>query len=221
MLQKGHLATTDLRISAALQVIQSLTFNPCARTTAVRIQRLRDVAGRSAVLDVVLICSGFNIIVRVADAFHFELPSSDQLQTGTRLLARFGYLPASGAFPRLWGPGHRGEAIIEAAVRKLLAAIFSNRASLPLSVRRRTFASRPISGPLGDYVEKIRLNGAEISDSDMDRLREFGYAEDELFEATVCAACGTGLDRLRFGLNAAGILWPRLDAQFATQMDAE
>ena len=43
-----------------------------------------------AVLDVIVICAGFNIIDRVADAFDFEIPPTGEFVKGARFLLRFG-----------------------------------------------------------------------------------------------------------------------------------
>ena len=58
--------------------------------------------------------------------------------------------------------------------------------------------------PLGPYLEKVRHRAYEIVDADVDRLRASGLSEDEIFEATVAAAVGEGLSRLRAAQRAIG-----------------
>jgi hypothetical protein len=61
-------------------------------------------------------------------------------------------------------------------------------------------------GPPGlqPYLEKVRRHAYEVVDEDVLALREAGWSEDALFEATVAAALGEGLRRLELGLKAVG-----------------
>jgi alkylhydroperoxidase family enzyme len=52
------------------------------------------------------------------------------------------------------------------------------------------------------YLAKVRSGAYRVTDSDVDRLRAAGHTEDEIFELTVAAAVGAGLERLDAGLRA-------------------
>jgi alkylhydroperoxidase family enzyme len=65
-------------------------------------------------------------------------------------------------------------------------------------------AARPESEPppaARGYVEKVRRNAYRVTDRDVLELRESGLSEDEIFELTVAAAVGAGLERLEAGLG--------------------
>jgi alkylhydroperoxidase family enzyme len=47
----------------------------------------------------------------------------------------------------------------------------------------------------------VRRNAYRVTDRDVLELREGGLSEDEIFELTVAAAVGAGLERLEAGLR--------------------
>jgi alkylhydroperoxidase family enzyme len=51
------------------------------------------------------------------------------------------------------------------------------------------------------YLEKVRLHAYKTTDSDVARLKDAGFSEDEIFEQTVSAAVAAGLDRLEAGMG--------------------
>jgi alkylhydroperoxidase family enzyme len=51
------------------------------------------------------------------------------------------------------------------------------------------------------YLEKVRLHAYKVTDADVQRLKDAGFSEDEIFEQTVSAAVGAGLARLDAGLG--------------------
>ena len=61
-------------------------------------------------------------------------------------------------------------------------------------------------GPPGlqPYLEKVRRHAYKVVDADIVALREAGWSEDALLEATVAAALGEGLRRLELGLKTLG-----------------
>ena len=61
---------------------------------------------------------------------------------------------------------------------------------------------RPAPPQLGPYLEKVRGRAYEVTDADVQRLKDAGFAEDEIFEHTVSAAVAAGLERLDAGLRA-------------------
>jgi len=50
------------------------------------------------------------------------------------------------------------------------------------------------------YLEKVRLHAYKVTDADVERLKDAGFSEDEIFEQTVSAAVAAGLERLNAGL---------------------
>jgi alkylhydroperoxidase family enzyme len=52
------------------------------------------------------------------------------------------------------------------------------------------------------YLEKVRLHAYEVTDADVQQLKDAGFTEDEIFEHTVSAAVAAGLERLEAGLEA-------------------
>jgi alkylhydroperoxidase family enzyme len=53
---------------------------------------------------------------------------------------------------------------------------------------------------LAGYLEKVRARAYDVSDADVEALREAGISEVEIFEQTVAVAIAEGLRRL----DAAG-----------------
>jgi alkylhydroperoxidase family enzyme len=52
------------------------------------------------------------------------------------------------------------------------------------------------------YVATVRQHAYRVTDAQVEALRASGLSEDEVFELTVAAAVGAGLDRLDAGLRA-------------------
>jgi alkylhydroperoxidase family enzyme len=51
------------------------------------------------------------------------------------------------------------------------------------------------------YLEKVRLHAYKVTDEDVQRLKDEGFSEDEIFEQTVSAAAAAGFERLDAGLG--------------------
>jgi hypothetical protein len=70
--------------------------------------------------------------------------------------------------------------------------------------RETRYAVLTGSGPPGlqPYLDKVRLHAYKVVDGDVEALRQAGWSEDALFEATVAAAVGEGLRRLELGIAA-------------------
>ncbi len=54
----------------------------------------------------------------------------------------------------------------------------------------------------GPYLEKVRRHAYRVTDADVQRLKDTGFSEDEIFEHTVTAAVAAGLERLDAGMRA-------------------
>jgi alkylhydroperoxidase family enzyme len=51
------------------------------------------------------------------------------------------------------------------------------------------------------YLDKVRRHAYEVTDEDVQALKDAGHSEDEIFEYTVAAAVEAGLERLDAGLR--------------------
>ncbi len=80
---------------------------------------------------------------------------------------------------------------LDPAVRRAIAT----RVALRSGAAQR--AAEPLPTPLADYVEKVGTRAFDMKDEDVEALRRAGYSEEAVFEATVAAALGAGLARLR------------------------
>ena len=60
---------------------------------------------------------------------------------------------------------------------------------------------RPAPAEFASYLEKVRLHAYKVTDADVAALKDAGFSEDQIFEQTVAAAVGAGLERLQAGLG--------------------
>jgi alkylhydroperoxidase family enzyme len=69
-------------------------------------------------------------------------------------------------------------------------------------LREAARPARPTPPELAPYLEKVRLQAYEVTDGDVERLKDAGFTEDQIFEHTVSTAVAAGLERLEAGLGA-------------------
>lgn len=94
---------------------------------------------------------------------------------------------------------------LQAAVDALLTQPGATRTELRRAVLEYTRSSAaPAPEALREFVDKIAERPWTVSDEDFARLRAAGYSEDELYEVTLAAAIGAGLQRFDAGLRALG-----------------
>jgi alkylhydroperoxidase family enzyme len=74
--------------------------------------------------------------------------------------------------------------------------------ALIAELRAAAQPERPVPPELAPYLEKVRLHAYRVTDADVQRLKDAGLAENEIFEHTVSAAVAAGLERLDAGLRA-------------------
>jgi alkylhydroperoxidase family enzyme len=86
-----------------------------------------------------------------------------------------------------------------AKIAHLRAAGLEQPGALSTQERRACAEGEP-PPRLAGYVDKVRRHAYRVTDADIAGLREAGCSEEEIFEATVCAALGAGLGRLERGL---------------------
>lgn len=90
----------------------------------------------------------------------------------------------------------------DAQVRRLRTAILEKPGELDRAPRREAFGGTGSEPILAAFCTKVATCAHTITDADIAELRAAGYTEDQIFEATVCAAVGAGLARLEQGLKA-------------------
>ena len=61
--------------------------------------------------------------------------------------------------------------------------------------------NRPIPAKAAAYAATVRRHAYRVTDAQVDALLEAGLTQDEVFELTVAAAVGAGLDRLDTGMR--------------------
>ena len=90
----------------------------------------------------------------------------------------------------------------EVLVRELEIAVLEGPGRLSPAVRRAVAEGGPVPEPLRAYVDRVRACAYTLTAEDVSALGRAGYDDDAIFEATVSAALGAGLHRLRAGLRA-------------------
>jgi alkylhydroperoxidase family enzyme len=68
-------------------------------------------------------------------------------------------------------------------------------------LRRAAEPDRPAPPEFAAYLDKVRRHAYEVTDADVQALKDAGYSDDEIFEQTVSAAVAVGLERLHAGLQ--------------------
>jgi alkylhydroperoxidase family enzyme len=201
-------APIDEKLRAVLGFIEQLTNAP-ERTGPHDIAALRELGVTDrAIVDATYICIGFNIINRIADAMDFKVPQTTVFIRGAWFMRRFGYRLMSGSFASgngsLAGPDEDVTSIdpYESMMRRLQHGVFSGPGKLDASLRQAIGEGEQIGGTLGQFAGKIAQRDYNCLDTCISRLRSEGYSDDQIFEATVCAAVGAGTKRLRLVLNA-------------------
>jgi alkylhydroperoxidase family enzyme len=68
-------------------------------------------------------------------------------------------------------------------------------------VDRLREAARETPPEARSYAEKVRDDPHTVTDEDIEALKQLGLSEDEIFEHSVAAAVGAGLERLEIALR--------------------
>lgn len=87
-------------------------------------------------------------------------------------------------------------------MEELTRRVLASPGALDAEMRAAIAAGKDVPPALAPYITKVVQHAYKVTDEDILALREAGYSEDEIFEATVAAALGAGLKRLRTGLVA-------------------
>jgi alkylhydroperoxidase family enzyme len=74
--------------------------------------------------------------------------------------------------------------------------------SLVEQLREAAQPDREAPPDFAPYLDKVRRNAYEVTDEDVQALKDSGYSEDVIFEQTVSVAVAAGLERLEAALEA-------------------
>jgi alkylhydroperoxidase family enzyme len=87
-------------------------------------------------------------------------------------------------------------------VRALAQSVLLGPGSLPAELRQAAARNCGLPPRAAAYVEKVARHAYKVTDEDMEALRQAGYSEDQIYELTVSAALGAGLERARAAFRA-------------------
>lgn len=79
---------------------------------------------------------------------------------------------------------------IEHARKALLQRILEGQGNASPSDRRTAFDNSGLGESLCQLVDKVARDPRGFADEDIDRVRQSGLSEDQIFEIVVCAAIG-------------------------------
>jgi alkylhydroperoxidase family enzyme len=96
------------------------------------------------------------------------------------------------------------QARLREAVSRLVAAVLDGEGATAVEDRHAAFAGHAHDDAVAAYVGLVRTHADRVTDADIDRLRAAGLGDDAIFELTVAAALGAGMDQLRAGLSLLG-----------------
>jgi alkylhydroperoxidase family enzyme len=86
---------------------------------------------------------------------------------------------------------------------RLVEGVLDGEGATSVQARRAAFAGRADEPAVAYYVDAVRRH-ADVTDDDVERLHAAGLDDDAIFELTVAAALGAGVDRLQAGLSLLG-----------------
>ena len=97
-------------------------------------------------------------------------------------------------------------------VTQAMKALLTHPATLTHDLRKRieAYAAKRSGGERDDqaipeeligYVNKIIFHAYQITDEDIQSLKDTGYTEDNIFEITLCASMGASLGRYESGMR--------------------
>jgi alkylhydroperoxidase family enzyme len=87
---------------------------------------------------------------------------------------------------------------------RIVTAVLEGDGVTPRAARRAAYAGRAHDPAVARYLECVRRHAYRVTDADVDRLRAAGLDDDAIFELTIAAAIGAGIERLRAGLSLLG-----------------
>ena len=89
-----------------------------------------------------------------------------------------------------------------AYMQRLVDTVLEGPGTLEPTARRAAAEGTDVPEALRGYLDKVARHAYKVTDEDVKSLRDVGYSEDQIFEATVSCALGACLRRLEVGLGA-------------------
>jgi hypothetical protein len=83
----------------------------------------------------------------------------------------------------------------DAFLERLRRCLLDPSGRLPVAVRTEIVEGRIVEEPLNAFVVRVRGNASSVTQAHIDELKTAGFSEDQIFEATVCAAYRAGVER--------------------------
>jgi hypothetical protein len=87
-------------------------------------------------------------------------------------------------------------------IEELRAATLESPGRLLPEQRQAAASGGELPPELGAWAQKVRERAYTTTDGDVEALFAAGHSEDTIFEVTVAAALGAGLERFEAGLRA-------------------
>jgi hypothetical protein len=183
-----HVGTVSEQLGRTLAILEHLT-KPDPRTD---IRTLVENAIGTGVRPAALLSAGyvnfgFNVINRVADGLGAGLPDRADWPRAAAILLRLGYRPLSGELLAFSGRHARNIGSLVDALRKIALV---GPARLDADTREALYLGNA-HGVLGIFGRKVSDRAPTITNADIEELSRTGVSEDEIFEATICAALGS------------------------------
>jgi alkylhydroperoxidase family enzyme len=91
--------------------------------------------------------------------------------------------------------------MLPARVKRLLEHFHSQPGRLDPATRRAAATGGVLPAPLAAWVDKVFREAWRCTDEDVERLKQAGFDEDQIYEATVAAALGAAAMRMERGLR--------------------
>jgi alkylhydroperoxidase family enzyme len=87
-------------------------------------------------------------------------------------------------------------------LQRLWQAVTAGPGVLPAAERLAIAEGSGAPAGLADYVGTVRANAYKVTDDSVAALKQSGYGDEAIFEATVAAAVGAGFDRRDAAMRA-------------------
>lgn len=90
----------------------------------------------------------------------------------------------------------------DALLEELRSAALESPGETAPELRLAAATDRAVPPELAPWVAKVRERAYTTTDAEVEELRRAGWSEDAIFEVTVAAAVGAGLERFAAGVRA-------------------